>query len=170
MKITLPESSYGIVVLQEAWTKLDSEPPDTPGVLYNRMHWMGDFDSAESATSFIEQIPKIHAGSVQQILNEPGILGRVKVGAYALDTGTVGGQNIAGMCRLGSSDSASTNPDDALRIETIREILTTRHKPVLGTSFFLPATHVPPWREESAAEVIHDLQESGTWGLGKSAD
>ena len=118
----------------------------------------------------IEQIPKIHAGSVQQILNKRGIIGRVKVGAYALDTSTVGHQNLAAMCRLGSSDSASENPVEALRIDTIREILTTRHKPVLGTSFFLPATHVPPWREESAAEVIQGLQQSGTWGLGKSSD
>jgi hypothetical protein len=74
------------------------------------------------------------------------------------------------MCRLGSSNSASESGDDALRVETIREILTTRHKPVLGTSFFLPATQVPHWREESAAEVIQGLQQMGTWGLGKSAD
>ncbi|MDB4278078.1 hypothetical protein N9917_00450 [Deltaproteobacteria bacterium] len=168
MKPTLPESSYAVVVLQEAWTKLTDEPKESPGVLYTRMHWMGEFDTADAALNLIEAVPAIHAGSVSKILHEQGVIGRVRVGVYALDTQDIGASNIASMCRLGSSDSASTDGDDALRVETIREVLTTRYKPVLNTSFLLPAQSVPAWRPESAAEVVQELQQVGTWGFGKS--
>lgn len=168
----LPESTYSIVILQEAYTKLPDEPPEAPSVPHFQVQFVGHAKDAEEAQYLLQMVPQVHHGAVRKKLHDRSLIGRVRVGAYAIETrddpqGRTLSRMVAFHTRL---DTGDEDADKANLAVNLRDMLKGEYKPTISTTFMLPCDSVPPWRAETTEEIVEALTKPGLWGLGKAID